>query len=237
VPKILNSIDCGRRINRSRFICKAITEYYQRRRHLFEQYEQGNLSHQELVDGLEMVLPSIAEPLSSFRYEGNMRMYHLMPDELLKHTEQVGHSLINGVDKTHKTKKKYGEKSYEDRDEEGKAEGEQLLTEVIQEQQTKRLKYQQMTLQEKIEQRKRDLEEEMNELMKASSSSSSVVIVTTTTSSLEEHTKNHQPHINKIKTAGLGTIVEYLKMNHKSCSKCAEALEVLDNENCYSFAS
>jgi hypothetical protein len=98
----MNLIDNGFKANRSKIICEALTEWYQKRRYLFEtNYTNDKEGYrEELLLKFESVLPSIAEPLSEFRYDSNRIMYHYMTSELLNHTERVSHLLTDGVDKT-----------------------------------------------------------------------------------------------------------------------------------------
>jgi hypothetical protein len=102
IPEIMNLIDNGLKVNRSKIICEALTEWYQKRRHLFETNYANDKDryHEELLLKFESVLPSIAEPLSEFRYESNRIMYHYMTSELLNHTERISLLLADGVNKT-----------------------------------------------------------------------------------------------------------------------------------------
>lgn len=79
---------------------QAVLERVERGTNYYGFYEQDSMSPEALQLKFEAVLPSIAEPLRAFRYEGNQVMYHSMTNEFLNHTERVGHALAEGVDKT-----------------------------------------------------------------------------------------------------------------------------------------
>ena len=107
VPTIMKLIDAGVvSPNRSKIICEALTEWYQKRRHLFEtRYNNSNDEagyREEMLLKFESLLPSIGEPLSTFRHDSNPGLYYHMTNELLAHSELVGHSLIDGVDNIRK---------------------------------------------------------------------------------------------------------------------------------------
>jgi hypothetical protein len=105
VPRIIDMAVNKLRMSRSQLVCQAIEEWYARRK---EQYLKWNIlnrkeeevDYDDMLICFESLVPPITEPLSRFRYESNRDMYHLMREELLTHTGEVGHLLIDGVSKT-----------------------------------------------------------------------------------------------------------------------------------------
>jgi hypothetical protein len=109
VPKIMNLVDRGFKIRRSRIICQAITEWYEKRRHFYKAQVEGiyqedvykdlNLLEREMLLEFESLLPSIGEPLSAFR-PSDTKMYYFMEGDLLNSIEQVSRLLKEGVDES-----------------------------------------------------------------------------------------------------------------------------------------
>lgn len=109
VPKILNLIDRGYKLNRSRIICQALTEWYQKRRQYYKAQVEGisedesnndlDSVEREMLLKFETLLPSIGEPLNAFR-PSDTKMYYFMQGDLLDHTEQVGRLLAEGVNES-----------------------------------------------------------------------------------------------------------------------------------------
>ena len=119
------------------------------------------LSEERLQLSFESVLPSIAEPLSKFRYEDN-KMYFYTSDELSIHFERAAHLIIDGVQKSRKVKQELKERFGElEEDEEDKemAKGwilEYIIREIV--------RPQQRSPRERREERMKQLQEELRRL-------------------------------------------------------------------------